>query len=300
MPHPAAALPLHLLHQAPFTVKEARAAGIGRSRLRAIDLQRPTWGVRRTALAEPGFLDAVQAFACALPEDCVFSHDTAARLHGLPTPRMWQPDEPIHVIRNSNRPKITRNACSGHRGLERREVVTVAGVPATTMLHTWLDLGQWGVFSLVAVADAMLNRMPGLDATDLVDACEGRAGQRGYPTLLQAAGLARRGAASPQESTARVWFHTWGLPEPELNRDLFDETGEWVARPDFTWQRERVVAEYDGDQHRTRRSTWEYERERRAIVEDLGWTYVEMSARTLTRPAVRERLRLRLQSLLMP
>ena len=42
-----------------------------------------------------------------------------------------------------------------------------------------------------------------------------------------------------------------GLKEPRLNVPILDEHGRIVCSPDFFWERERVVGEYDGDYHRT-------------------------------------------------
>ena len=66
------------------------------------------------------------------------------------------------------------------------------------------------------------------------------------------------------------------------------------------WRRQRVVGEYDGDQHRTDRSAWQYERERRAGLEDEGWSYVEMTSLSLVGARESRALRTRLTRLLHP
>ncbi len=67
----------------PFTVREARAAGLRYDELRAAPLHAPTWAVR--CLEEPGGLSArAAAFARGLPDDVAFSHVTAARLLAAP------------------------------------------------------------------------------------------------------------------------------------------------------------------------------------------------------------------------
>ncbi len=77
---------------------------------------------------------------------------------------------------------------------------------------------------LVAVGDALLGLDHALRIKDLVRAAEDRTG-RGARRLREAAALVRVGAASPWESKARVAFHQWGLPEPELNLDLYAACG---------------------------------------------------------------------------
>ncbi len=71
----------------PFTVRSARAEGIGPGRLRGRDLVATTSGVRRLASEEATDLTLhARAVALALPDDIAFSHLTAARLLKLPTP----------------------------------------------------------------------------------------------------------------------------------------------------------------------------------------------------------------------
>ena len=117
------------------------------------------------------------------------------------------------------------------------------------------------------------------------------------PTSSASPPLARAGSASPGESRARCTFFTWGLPEPELNAPVLDAHGQWLATSDFLWRRARVVGEYDGDIHRTNRRRWQLERERRAAIEDAGYTYVEMTALSFDDPTCRG-LRARLTRLL--
>jgi hypothetical protein len=254
--------------------------------------------VRVPSASATSLVSRVRAFALALPDDVSFSHVTAARLLELPTPRAWHPTEQLHVMRRSDRPPIERRGTVPHRGLERRSTVLVDGVLLTDPVDTWCDLALLlPLDDLVAAGDALLAERHGLRPKDLARAVTDRRG-RGVRPLRQALALVRVGSASPWESKARVAFSSWGLPEPELNVDVHDAHGRWLARPDFVWRGRRVVGEYDGDQHRTDRRAWQYERERRARLEDDGWTYVELTALSLTSPPQREHLRARLTRLL--
>jgi hypothetical protein len=244
-------------------------------------------------------VERAKAFALGLPPDIAFSHLTAARLLGLPTPRRWLACEPLDVMRHSDRPRIERAGVRSHRGLERRDTIETVGLRLTDPVDTWADLSTClALDDLVAVGDALLDADAGVKRSELLHAAADRTG-RGIRRLREAAGLVREGAASAWESKARVRFVGWGLPEPELNVDLYAAGGRWLARPDFVWRTRRVVGEYDGDQHRTDRSAWQYERERRAGLEDEGWTYVEMTALSLTGLRERAALRARLTKLLL-
>jgi hypothetical protein len=292
-------LPVELTAGA-FTVARARELSVSRGRLRNPELVSPTRGVRHLAMGDVELLVHAGSFASALPSDVVFSHLTAARLHGLPTPKPWPgPAEPLHVMRDRRRPRIERRGCVPHKGLETRRPVEVHGLRATSPLDSWLDLaGRWSHPQLLAAADVLLRRAM-TTPDELRVMATARMGRRHATDLVQVARLARAGAASPGESLARWWFWHWGLPEPELNVPVLDRSGSWLATADFVWRRARVVGEYDGDVHRTDRATWERDRERRATIEDAGWTYVEMTARSFADDAAREALRRRLGRLLL-
>ncbi len=97
----------------------------------------------------------------------------------------------------------------------------------------------------------------------------------------------------------RCVFHDHGLPEPELNVNIYTDAGAFISCNDFVWRDRRVVCEYDGDWHRTDRDRWQVDRERRARLEDLGWTYVECASNA-TRPGrAQDELLARLKRLLL-
>jgi len=299
VPRPPASLPTALRDRA-FTLGDGRAAGLTRARMRASDLEAPTSSVRLPAGAAPTLARRAHAFALVLPPDTAFSHLTAAHLLGLPTPRPWVPAEPLDVMRPTDRPRLKRRGVRSHRGLETRHLLAVDGLRVTDPLDTWTDLADTlTTTDLVVVGDALLGPSWRLRPKDLERQADDQSG-RGVRRLRRAADLVRVGSASPWESRARVRFHEWGLPAPELNVDLYAACGRWLARPDFVWREQRVVGEYDGDQHRTDRSAWQYERERRAGLEDEGWSYVEMTSLSLVGARESSALRTRLTRLLVP
>ncbi|MFC4224730.1 hypothetical protein [Lysinibacter cavernae] len=71
--------------------------------------------------------------------------------------------------------------------------------------------------------------------------------------------MIREGSDSRQETLLRLLLADAGLPEPELNVDVCDSAGNWIARVDLLYSEFGVVVEYDGDQHRT--SKRQYERD---------------------------------------
>ena len=109
--------------------------------------------------------------------------------------------------------------------------------------------------------------------------------------------LLRTRSWSPMETRARLAFVRAGLPEPLLNHDIRDASGEWLATGDFVWPKERVVGEYQGEVH-AGLSRREADNGRRLLVEDDGWGYLELFAADIRQPARRATALTRLSRLL--
>ena len=221
------------------------------------------------------------ALARVLREPWAFSHLTAARLLALPLPAPWTPNERLHVIYPSQSTRVRRPETVGHRGLDCRHVTMVQGLPATDLLYTWLDLATLlRVDDLVIAADVVLDREPQAKVT-LSELLSVPSGRRGRRRALAALDEARPGSRSPMESRARLAFVRGGLPEPELNAPIWDSAGEWLATADFVWRAQRVVVEYEGDQHRVDRRQWQADVARIRLLEALGWKVIRITARDL-------------------
>lgn len=279
-----------------FTLEHARAqerTGAFRS---GFDI--PSSGIRVRRGVELTLPEQLGLLRAVLPPDIAFSHDTAAELWGLPLPaRGAAPDLPVHVIRPIHRPPVVRRGVVSHKGIGTRDIAEVEGLPVTTVVDTWCDLAaSWSRAALVAAGDVLVREHGDEHLRELVSDLRGC---RGVRTMRELLPLLRARSASPTESRARLVFHDAGLPEPELNVEIVDDVGVWLATPDFTWRAQKVVGEYDGDQHRTDRTAWQYERDRRARLEDHGWTYVEMTYIHLVDPARREQLVRRLAAHLL-
>lgn len=264
-----------------FTIARAREQKVGRGRLRADDLSRPTFGVRSvrelTTLPE-----RAAATAIALPEDAAFCHGTAAALLDMPLPRNLENETQLHVCRPTDRPRIRRAGCVPHKGLERRSTTTAHSLLVTGPADTWADIAadpRCSVDDAVVLGDVAARRQ-GIEV--LVWVVDARAGSKGHATLVESLPLVRTGSLSPMETRARLLFLRGGLPEPELNVDLHLD-GQWVARPDFVWREKRVVAEYDGDHHRTDARQWRNDIYRRQLLEDDGWKFVQLTADDILR-----------------
>lgn len=271
------------LAQRPFTVAEAHALGLGEGRLRNADLARPASGVRQAG-TDPhrrGLAQLAKATSCVLPVGSAFSHLTAARLLGLPVPRRWAPTEPLDVMNLSAAPLTRRARCRGHRGLESRRALVRSGVRVVSPEDTWCDLAATGALDLddlIVLGDEVVHFRRGIPCSQLADAVGRRRGGRGRLLMAEALPQLRPRNNSPMETRARLFFLRSGLPEPELNVVINDrDSGQWLSNSDFVWRKEGVVAEFDGDHHRTDRRQWQNDVARRENLQDQGWAFVTLT-----------------------
>lgn len=274
MPRPRAPIP-ESLAGSPFTVAQALAGTVGRRRLYADDLHRPTAGVRSVRPVE-SVRQRAAAMALVLPEGAVFSHQTAATLLELPLPPGLA-GEPIHVSTPGTGPVLRRAGVAGHRGADRKRRVTAFGLPVASPADTWVDLAATSTLDqLVQVGDAILARNADL-LLALGAVLLSRKGSRGLLRAKAALALVRPGCRSPMETLARLQMLRGGLPTPCLNRDVTDALGQWVACVDFCWPEQRVIVEYDGEVHADPRQR-RRDAQRRRQLSVLGWTVIVITS----------------------
>lgn len=313
-----------------FPVHAARRHGVSHSRLRSADLRAPFPGVRRPADTShetliAGIDDpyqrqrefriaAARDYAPRLHPGHFFSHETAASIWGAPLPLAFSSDAEIadrdhlalHVCALGGAPLPRTRGITRHRSRDRMTVVHEhAGLRVSSPATTWAMLGHLPTFDLVALGDYFCRRWrpgrgrphsgrpPLATITDLSVALD--AGRRiGASRLREAIGLIREDSWSPRESRVRCILVTHGLPEPQLNRDIYDDQGRFLGCADIAYPKERVAVEYHGMLHGPR---WAQDVERAAALRAAGWTVIEVTAPLLQRP---EELAARARAALIP
>lgn len=237
----------------PFTAAEANRLGVSsalRHRLVVNGLLRPL--VRGTFVASqvPDSLRVrVHAASLVMPPHAVAVDRLAAWIHGvdaLPRSAIHQmPELDIFSATGSRmrRPGIT----SGIRGLEKRDVQVINGLPVTTRLRTACDLGRilWRFDALGAI-DGFLRL--GLDHAELLAELDRYKGYRGVRQLRELAPLGDRGAESQPESALRLHWYDAELPKPQTQIWVYDDDGTPKFRIDVGREEERYGAEYFGEQ----------------------------------------------------
>ena len=76
-------------------------------------------------------------------------------------------------------------------------------------------------------------------------------GRRGVARLKSLAEIAAP-AQSPMETRLRWLLHSAGLPKPEVQYDLYDDSGNFLGRADLYYPSAQLVIEFDGGNHRDR------------------------------------------------
>lgn len=262
-----------------FSVGAAAELGVTRARLRAADLQSPFHGIRTSEAASPASLvERCRAYAPRLMPWQFFSHETALALLGISTPE-WPYVPRIHVSAHRPAREPRTRGVVGHR-LQTRSPVFAAGphdLPVEHPVRAWRQCGRlWPLDDLVAAADALLSGASPMAAPeDLLAEVDDMGDVRGG-ILRSAIGLARSGVRSPRETRLRLLLARNGLPAPEINADIFDSRGSFVAEIDLAFPRWMVAVEYDGRVHAEDERQFARDADRWAAIRAAGWDHVRI------------------------
>lgn len=233
-----------------ITTERLMAEGLDALGIRVLVQSGDLIRIRRGVYCAPFELDArelhvlkARATVPKVHADSVFSHSTAAAIHGLP---LRQEDlTKIHVTRQGpghgrNGPLIFLRRST----LDPADRDVMRGLPVTSLARTAVDLARGLPYTwAVIVLDAALRQ--GLAAEELIEQLERASNWRGIGTARAAAAFADARAESPLESLSRVQIDRLGLPRPELQFEI-TVNGLLIARTDFAWPDQRLIGEADG------------------------------------------------------
>lgn len=279
-----------------FAVRQAAAAGVGRGRLSARDLDRPFRGVRSVTAAETP-LERVAAFAPRLHRGQLLGGETAMRVWGYPHPGIWSVEAPIVVVVATGSARVRSHGVSGRRLAAGRAVPwQIGGIPvvdpvaALFMCAATLTDDQVAIAldALISTADNYPGLRPGrplLTVTDVEQRLQAWGRFPGSRRVRDALPRAREGAESPKETETRLLVVAEGLPEPVVQYEIH-ENGLLIARSDMAYPSLKIAIEYEGDGHRTSRDQWRRDVQRQRELEDLGWIVIRVTQLDLddTRP----------------
>ncbi len=235
------------LTRGPFTVAEARRAGLARWHLEGASWRRLGPGVYAwAALADTPAL-RLEAARLGVPASALFSGCTAAWLHGLDV----DPCEPIEVILPGDGEGWERGGVRVRRvEVDDCEVVVRRGFRTTSLVRTLSDLSRTlSLVEAVVITDMALHS--GLiKQAELLGWVGRHVGRKGVGAARLMLDFAEAGAESPMETRLRLLLVLNGLPRPEVQVTVRDEAGSFVGRPDLYYRDQRLGIEYDGESHR--------------------------------------------------
>lgn len=219
-----------------------------------------------------------------------YSHFSAARLHGL---FVWHCDPRVHTtaaspVSGTSHPKDV----VGHReNLVPGDVQSLSlrngqMVQLTNLERTVVGCARAGGFAeAVVIGDHALRKGARSEVMwAMVNAMPGRRGVRKAKRVLRV--LDGR-SESPGETRTRLIIVEMKIPQPELQVTL--TAAGRVYRPDFVWQDQKLIVEFDGDykyfDYRPTREVILEERKREKRLMEEGWRFIRLEWRDLADPA---------------
>lgn len=294
----------------PFHVRAALLAGVSPARLGARDLAAPFAGIRVPAGIDLSDLrNRCRALLPRLRENEFFSHVTALRLWGAPVLGPSEPaldtdaggdrgPETLHLSVLSPERAVRLRGAWGHQLQGRHlRILDLDGLPVCDPISAWtLSATTLPVRELVVAGDWLClppkqreENAPGtvaaaeesvvtpVDFADRVNYARARGNRRGRA----AAALVRVGAESRMESLLRLLLRAHGLGEPELQFVVNTRSGDFVGRFDLAYPDERLLIEYDGEQHRLDRAQYVRDIRRLDRARAAGYRVVRVLAEDL-------------------
>lgn len=256
-----------------LTLRSAVRLSLTDDQLEGPRFQRLHRGVYAPADREPTLSERAAGALLVLPRDGVITGITALHLHGV---EIGIP-EPIRVA----------TATAGQTRRPGVRLSRVAHLPEAAgrvvrPIPAWLSAcAELNLVQAVAAADWLI-RIGRATQDQLHDAAD-QSRSRGCRLARRAAALAREEVDSPKETEVRLLLVLTGLPEPRCNPRIGTEH-EPIGRMDLVLDPYRIIAEYDGEQHRTDTGQWVRDIARHEAAVNAGYLVIRVTAGRLLRP----------------
>ena len=262
----------------PFTLQCAAGAGLSAKVLRGRRFRRLFRGVYVVATVEPTLRTWIAAALLLLPADAVVSHLTALRLWGFDPRRSDDLEFSTNGTAVTVLPGVRLHRRQGRLTPEVRE-----GIPVSGPDRTFVDCGtRLSLVQLVQVAEHLIHT--GATTFDRLFVYCTERHLHGVRRARRAMALVVEGAESPMETLVRLMLVFARLPCPEPNVWILDDDGARVARADLLFARFKVIVEYDGWHHERSSAQRQRDRERREVLEGLGYRLIVVTSADLRTP----------------
>lgn len=244
---------------------------------RLVRLHRGVYAVGHDRLRREGWW---MAAVLAAGPGALLSHRDAAALHGLRPPGDRRR---IEVTTSGRASSTDRIRVYGTTALDARDAAKVAGIPATSVARTLVDLAGVATQRELrrALNEAERQRAVDLCAVERAMAAIARRNGRGHAAmrvaLAELRSIGARVTRSELEDRFLALLDAHRLPRPQTNYGIVG------MEVDACWPDRGVVVELDGwGEHATRRAFQE-DRERGNALELAGWTLLRFTWADVTR-----------------
>jgi len=191
-------------------------------------------------------------------------------------------DQRTHISAPPNASHARGEGVVGHR--DDGAAIEVDGLRVSAPEHLFLELARdLRLDDLVAVGDHLIHiprlragRRPWTTIDRLREAAIGP--HRRVRLARHALELVRPGVESPQETRLRLLLGRAGLPEARCGYELVGSDGRRIGWFDLAWPEQRVLGEYDGDQHRTSTAQYDKDIRRFDLAADDDWRVIRVRA----------------------
>lgn len=261
-------------HHGVFTARDALEVGVTKRRLQTMVArgwcERLARGVYRVS-GSPVTAEQALAAAVAQREGSVLSHQAAAWVWSLPGFRSAA--AVITVERRGNQ-RHDHGWVRTTGWLPPAHTTMARSLPVTTVARTIFDIAGIAPVGRTsrALDHAVSRRLCTLEEVRDVHELMARRGRRGtvvLRTLLDERSAGWVPPSSELERRARAVFRAGGLPEPEYEVDLGDDS--WIGRVDCLWREARLVVELDGRAYHDGRTARDADRRRDNRLMAQGW-----------------------------
>ncbi|MCP2048079.1 UNVERIFIED_ORG: very-short-patch-repair endonuclease [Paenarthrobacter nicotinovorans] len=275
------------LHQAGFNDRKiaslVRSGELVRLR-RGCYLRGSTWAAQKPSVRSLQLIAAhAHGTLTTSARGFVYSHTSAARLHGL---FLLDVDGQVHVTTptTASRSSHGMDVVPHTRTLEPGDIRTVRGMACTSLERTVVDscLILNDRQSLVLMDHAL--RL-GADRAQMQRMCDLLKGRNGVAALRKALVNADARSESPGETLTRELLQRLRIEMPDLQVEVLSAEGK--HRLDLAWREKKVALEFDGkakyfDYAPTAEVLYQ-ERQREKALTELGWTFIRIRWRDLYR-----------------
>lgn len=278
------------VEEASFLLRDAMTNGLGAGALRHPRWVRPFRGVRSRQPPARSLQGRALQYVPRLREGDLFSHATALALLGCPI--RVPTGCPVDVSSPAAAGPVVCRGVVGHRHsspvrpypcmLPEVEgwIDVVPPLTAALQSATQLPCIELVVALDYLLLDDPLRYDPRLTVTPgELEEFARRVSGRGVARFREAARLARVGAESRMETLMRLCAERVGMPELQLQRELYTDSGRWIGRFDAVDEATRSVYEYDGEQHTYSTKQRRRDSEKHQLARDAGWRVLVLFAR---------------------